>query len=167
VGVVEDITMRSVRLRTAEQTLLSVPAGILSQSSLENFATRDKILMQSTLRLRYGTTASQLRRVLTGIRSLLNDHPDIETSTARIRLMDFGVRAIELELFAYVLSSDWLKFLAVREDLFLQIAALVESSGTGFAQPTVVYQEPAPTTETRMDAPDDDAPARRGASRGA
>jgi MscS family membrane protein len=167
VGVVEDITMRSVRLRTAEQTLLSVPAGILSQSSLENFATRDKILMQSTLRLRYGTTASQLRRVLTGIRSLLHDHPDVETSTARIRLMDFGVRAIELELFAYVLSSDWLKFLAVREDLFLQIAALVESSGTGFAQPTVVYQEPAPTTETRMDAPDDDAPARRAASGGA
>ena len=142
-GVVEDITMRSVRLRTTEQTLLSVPAGLLSQSSLENFATREKILVQSMLRLRYGTTAAQLRRVLTGIRSLLTEHPDIETATARIRLVDFGVRAIELELFAYVLTADFARFLEVREELLLKVATLIESSGTSFADPTVVFQEAA------------------------
>jgi MscS family membrane protein len=144
VGVVEDITMRSVRLRTTEQTLLSVPAGILSQSSLENFATRDKILVQSTLRLRYGTTADQLTQVLSSIRAMLDEHSHIETGTARIRLVDFGVRAIELELFAYVLTRDYLQFLAVREELLLRIAAIVESSGTSFAQPTIVHEELTP-----------------------
>jgi MscS family membrane protein len=129
--------MRSVRLRTLEQTLLSVPAGLLSQSSLENFATRDKILVQSIIRLQYGTTASQLRRVLTGIRALLDEHAGIETATSRIRLVDFGVRAIELELFAYVLTPDHLKFLEVREELFLDIATLVEASGAVFSQPLV------------------------------
>lgn len=48
--------------------------------------------------------------------------------------MDFGVRAIELELFAYVLTRDLNVFLAAREEL-LQVAAIVESSGTSFAQP--------------------------------
>lgn len=141
-GVVEDITMRSVRLRTLEQTLLSVPAGILAQSSLENFATRDKILVQSILRLQYGTTADQLRQVLRAIRTLLEDRPDIEAETARIRLVDFGVRAIELELFAYVLTSDVPTFMEVREELLLQIAAIVESSGTTFAQPAIVLDKP-------------------------
>jgi len=134
-GVVEDITMRSVRLRTLEQTLLSVPTGVLSQASLENFASRSKILMQSTLRLRYGTTTDQLRWVLNRIHALLEERTDIETATARIRLVDFAARAIELELFAYALTPDWMKFLAIREDLLLQIATIVESSGTGFAQP--------------------------------
>src|SRR5262249_53388551 len=158
----------SVRLRTAEQTLLSVPAGILSQSNLENFATRNKILMQTMLRLQYGATASQLRRVLTGVRSLLDGHPDIETSSARIRLGDFGVRAIELELFAYVLTTDWSKFLSVREELFLQIAALVESSGTSFAQPTLVYQEATSNPDSRTRPADSDAVSIRGtAGRGA
>jgi MscS family membrane protein len=143
VGVVEDITMRSVRLRTIEQTLLSVPTGILSQASVENFATRTKILVHSTLRISYGTTADQMRRVLNGISALLNDHPDLETETARIRLADFGVRAIDLELFAYVMTPDFLKFLAIREQLLLQIAAVVESSGTSFARPTVLYEEPS------------------------
>jgi MscS family membrane protein len=141
VGVVEDITMRSVRLRTTEQTLLSIPAGMLSQSNLENFATREKILVQSTLRLRYGTTVSQLRRILNGIRDLLEQRPDVESESARIRLVDFGVRAIELELFAYVLTADFQKFLATREELLLQVAGIVESSGTGFAQPTLVVDE--------------------------
>jgi MscS family membrane protein len=135
-GVVEDITLRSVRLRTQEQTLLSIPAGVLSQANIENFATRDKMLLQTTLRLRYGTTAEQLKAVLDGIRALLAQHPKLEIETSRIRLIDFGVYAIELELFAYVLTSDGLTFLSVREDLLLQIAAIVESSGSGFAQPT-------------------------------
>jgi MscS family membrane protein len=143
VGVVEDITMRSVRLRTVEQTLLSVPAGILSQSTLENFATREKILIQNTLRLRYGTTAQQLRCVLNEIRALLDAHPLIETSSARVRLVDFSVRAIELELFAYVLTADWLEFLSLREELLLQVASIVESSGTKFAEPMVVYANPS------------------------
>ena len=135
-GIVEDITLRSVRLRTQEQTLLSIPAGVLSQANIENFATRDKMLVQTTLRLRYGTTAEQLKAVLDGIRALLAQHPKLEIETSRIRLIDFGVYAIELELFAYVLTSDGLTFLSVREDLLLQIAAIVESSGSGFAQPT-------------------------------
>jgi MscS family membrane protein len=140
-GVIEDITLRSVRLRTLEQTLLSVPAGILAQESVENFATRQKILARSTLRLRYGTTADQLRSVLTGVRALLQDHPDIETVTSRVRLVDFGDRAIELELFAYILTADMSKFLAVREELLLQIARIVESSGSGFAQPPPYFDQ--------------------------
>jgi MscS family membrane protein len=136
-GVVEDITMRSVRLRTLEQTLLSVPTGVLSQASLENFATRHKILIHSTLRLRYGTSTDQLRWVLNRIQAMLDERTDVETETARLRLVDFGARAIELELFAYVRTSDWLKFLAVREDLLLQIATIIDASGTGFAQPVV------------------------------
>jgi MscS family membrane protein len=143
VGVVEDITMRSVRLRTTERTLLSVPAGLLSQSSLENFASRDKILAQSTLRLHYGTTAQQLRRVLNEIRTLLQQHPDLDASSARIRLVDFGVRAIELELFAYVLTPDYPRFLEVRERLLLQVATIVEASGTRFAQAAILEQETA------------------------
>ena len=142
IGVVEDVTLRSVRLRTMEQTLLSVPAGILAQSNVENFATRRKILAKTIVRVRYGTTAEQLRLMLTAIRHLLAESPKIEAESSRARLVDFGDRAVEIELFAYVLTADFVEFLAVREDLLLQVAAIVESSGSGFAQPTqFVYMD--------------------------
>jgi MscS family membrane protein len=138
VGWIEDITLRSVRMRTVDQTLLSFPAGVLSQASIENFTTRGKIPIQTTLRLRYETTAVQLRAVLDGIRRLLTSDPDIETNSSRIRLVDFGAQAVELELFAYVLTADGAKFYGVREELLLRIAEVVESTGSAFARPTEI-----------------------------
>jgi MscS family membrane protein len=135
-GWVEDVTLRSVRLRTLEQTLLSVPAGVLAQGSIENFATRGKILAQSMLRLRYGTSSEQLQTVLDGTRQLLATHPSTDKESARIRLIAFGQEAIELELFAYITTSDFSKFLEIRESLLLQVARIVESSGSAFAMPT-------------------------------
>jgi MscS family membrane protein len=135
-GWIEDITLRSVRLRTLEQTLLSVPAGQLAQASIENFASRSKILLQSVLRLRYGTTCAQLRATLDGIRRILAEHPSIDHESARVRLTAFGTQAIELELFAYVATPDYAAFMEIRENLLLQVANVVESSGSAFAIPT-------------------------------
>ena len=143
VGTIEDITLRSVRLRTNEQSLLLIPAGALSQANIENFTTRRKILVQTNLQLSYGTTAEQLRSVLEGIQKLLKENPKIEAASARIRLVNFGARAIELELFAYVLTPDYMVFLAIREELFLHVAEVVEASGSSFARPTeFIYAEP-------------------------
>jgi MscS family membrane protein len=139
-GTIEDITLRSVRVRTLEQSLLLIPAGVLSQANIENFATRKKILVQTTLLLRYGTTVDQLQAILAKTHKLLVEDPKIETETARIRLVNFGPRAVELELYAYVLTPDTSAFLAVREALLLRIAAIVESSGSGFVQATEVVQ---------------------------
>ena len=109
-GWVEDITLRSVRLRTQERTLLSIPAGALSQDNVENFATRDKILIQTVLRLRYGTTTEQIQTILE--RPPAADHPLVEYDASH-RLTDFGKWALELELFAYVLTNA-ATFMAVR-----------------------------------------------------
>src|SRR5262249_52890454 len=145
VGTVEDITLRSVRLRTTEQTLLSIPAEVLSQANIENFTTRQKILFRTNLQLNYQTTAAQLRSVLKGIQSLFAENSGVERESAYVRLTDFGPQAIELELFAYFLTSNWPEFLALREALLLQIAEVVESLGTGFAGPAqFVYLEHVP-----------------------
>jgi MscS family membrane protein len=143
-GFVEDITLRSVRLRTLDQTLVSVPAGILAQTGIENFATRGKILVQTTLGLRYGTNTEQLQRILSGIRASLDVNQKIE-SGSRIRLVNFGKQAVELELFAYVTTTDVQEFFAVREALLLEIAGIVEAAGSGFAMPTqFVYMDETP-----------------------
>jgi MscS family membrane protein len=134
-GTVEDITLRSIRLRTPEQTLLSIPAGALSQSNIENFATRSKIPVHTTLDLRYGTTTEQLKSILEMIRRLLAENPKLESDTASVRLTSYGAKSIQLELFANVRTRNDREFAAVREDLLLQIGKVLEASGSGFAAP--------------------------------
>jgi MscS family membrane protein len=141
VGVVEDITLRSVRLRTLDRTLVSIPAGSLAQAGIENFATREKILAQSTLRLRYGTSVEQVMRILRGIRKLLDESSNVESATSHIRLVNFGAEAIELEVFAYMLTANFDRFLELREELLLRIASIVEAAGSGFAPTRFIYMQ--------------------------
>jgi MscS family membrane protein len=59
-------------------------------------------------------------------------------------LTDFGKWALELELFAYVLTNDFATFMAVRERLLMEIAAIVESAGSGFALPAEAMHDGEP-----------------------
>jgi len=95
------------------------------------------------LRLQYGTGVDQLRQILDGTRTLLEQNPKIEKSSAYVRLVNFGPDAIELELFAYVLTADADEFRVVREDFLLEIAALVEAAGSALA-PTRFFQIEGP-----------------------
>jgi MscS family membrane protein len=152
-GTVEDVTLRSVRIRTAQQSLVSLPAGSLAQAGIENFATRHKMLALTTLRVRYGTSVAQLRRILENIRALLGRHARIEQPTAYIRLVNFGTDAIELELSAYLQTADGEEFRALREELLLDIASIVEAAGSALAPTRFMQLEPAAdVTRSRVPA---------------
>lgn len=152
-GTVEDVTLRSVRLRTTQQSLVSLPAGSLAQAGIENFATREKMLILATLRLRYGTQVEPLRRILEGIRSLLQQHSSVEHESGYVRLTNFGADAIELEMFAYVLTTEPEKFRAIREEILLQVASVIEAAGSALAPTRFVQLTPeAGATPARVDA---------------
>jgi MscS family membrane protein len=135
-GTVENIGLRSTRIRTLKRTVVSVPNGQLAVMSLENFTMRDKIWFHHTLRLRYETTADQLRYVLAEIRKMLYGHSKVESPSARIRFTGFGNSSLDLEVFAYVMETEYEPFLHVQEDLLLRIMDIVEASGSGFAFPS-------------------------------
>ena len=132
-GTVEDIGLRSTRIRTLERTVVSVPNGVLSSEKLENFAVRDMFWFHPTLTLRYETTPDQMRAVLSDLRTLLYSHAKVRQEGARVRLVEFGASSLNLEVFSYVLAVDFNEFLAIKEDLMLRIMDIVEKAGTGFA----------------------------------
>ena len=136
VGIVEDISLRSTRIRTVERTELSIPNGALATMNIENLTRRDKILFNPTLGIRCETTADQLRYVLAEIRRMLFEHPKVDSDSARIRFASIDPSALNLEVFSYVLAREMAEFTAIREDLLLRIMEIVQKSGTDFAFPS-------------------------------
>lgn len=136
VGTVEEIGLRSTRVRTLDRTVVTVPNAEFVALHLENFSRRDRIWLSTTLGLRYETTPDQLRHVLVEIRSMLYAHPRIDPAPARIRFVEFGAYSLDLEIFAYVRTTDYDDFLAVREDVYLRIMDIVAAAGSGFAFPS-------------------------------
>ena len=139
VGTVEDIGLRSTRIRTLNRTLLTVPNGLFSSMTLENFSKRDKIWFHLMLNLRRDTTSAQVRSLLESITQGLNRNPKVETGPLPVRFVGVGTYSLDLEIFAYVLTRDYDEFLRFQQELFLWILDEVEAAGTALAVPTQAY----------------------------
>src|SRR6266404_1012704 len=135
-GIVEDIGLRSTKLRTEERTLVSIPNGTVATAILENFRLRDKILFRQALRLRYDLAPDHVRYVLEQLRQVLLRHGKVEEVSARVRLLKLGENAIEVEIYGYILVREYREFLAVQEELILQAMDVLENSGATVALPT-------------------------------
>jgi MscS family membrane protein len=136
VGTIDEIGLRSIRIRTLDRTLVSVPNGQVAGMTLENLSVRDKFWLHPTFGLRYGTTSPQMHAVLKGIRNLLEQSRVVESGSSRVRLLHFGASSLEVEVFAYVFARDWNHFLELQEDLLLRIMECIESAGAQIAIPS-------------------------------
>src|SRR5262249_52195758 len=142
-GVVEDIGLRSTRVRTLDRTVVTIPNADFATMAIENFGTRDRFQLATTIGVRYETTPDQLRWLLVELKKMLLAHPKVSPDPARVRFSNFGPSSLDIEIFAYVTTRDGDEFMAVREDLFLRIMDLVIASGTDFAVPTQLSYGPA------------------------
>jgi len=135
-GTVEEIGIRSTRIRTLDRTVLTVPNGEFAALHIENFTQRDRFWFHPTLNVRYETSVEQMRYLLQSLRSMLAEHPDVVTDSARVRLIGLAAYSLDIEIFAYVYAQDYTSFLEIQEGLLLKCMQIVEESGTGFAFPS-------------------------------
>jgi MscS family membrane protein len=135
-GTVEDVGLRATRLRTLDRTLLSIPNSEFASARIENYTARDKIRFAHILSLGYDTSPDQMRFVLTRMREILIAHPKVDPKPCRARFIRYGAHSLDIELFAFVLTTDFDEYLAIQEDLFLHIYDAVQESGATFAFPS-------------------------------
>jgi len=135
-GTVEEIGLRSTRLRKRDDTVISLPNSDFSQRELTNYASRRRWLYNTTLGLRYETSAEQLRYVMAKLREMLLGHPEVSPDWLHVRFDGFGAYSFDISIFAYVRTREWLNYRAIREDINLRIVDIVKEAGTGFAFPS-------------------------------
>jgi len=149
IGTVMHIGLRSTRIRTLDRTILSVPNSQFSATELENFSARDKIWFHVTLSLRRDTTSDQLHRVLSAVQDILRQHSKVETGNIPVRFIGIGNYSLDVEVFAYVTTSDSDVFLGVQQELLFEMLQAVERVGAALAVPlleTSHTQELAPAS---------------------
>jgi MscS family membrane protein len=135
-GTVEDIGLRSTRIRTLDRTLVTVPNGQFSSMTLENFDRRDKMLFHFMLNVRRDTKPDQVRELLGSIVKILTENPKLETGALPVRFVGVGTYSLDLEIFIYVLTKNGDEFMRIQQDLYLRILDAVEAAGTALALPT-------------------------------
>ena len=132
-GTVEDIGLRSTRVRAPDRTLVTVPNGQFSSMTIENISARDKLLFHFTLNLHRDTTPDQVRALLDNIKKILAGNPKLEAGGAPVYLSNVEKDALDLEVSAYVLTRNGDEFNEIKQDLYLRILDAVEAVGTKVA----------------------------------
>ena len=134
-GTVEEIGLRATQLRTLARTVVHVPNAMFAAGKIENLTQRDKILYSTRLRLSYNDRPEQVKQVLAKIRELIDQDEFIDEENSRVRFLEFGEYAQELELYVYIKTRDFVEYLEHREDINLKINDIVESAGAQLTVP--------------------------------
>lgn len=141
-GTVEDIGLSSLKLRTADRCVVTLPNSKVAQLSIQNYSFRDKFLVQKSFSLRHDMTSDQVSVVQTRIERLLQETQEVEKMSARVRLIDLSAGGLRMEIWAYLLISpaDAARCFEAQERLFIAVLKILEETGTVLAAP---WQTPA------------------------
>lgn len=138
-GTVEEIGFRTTTVRRFDKAPVYVPNAQLSDNAVTNFSRMTYRRIKWVIGLEYRSTEEQLSKVRDEIEAYITDHDDFvqpaDTSTF-VRIDRFSDSSIDILLYCFTHTTDWLDWLAIKERLLLEIKSIVEKAGTGFAFPS-------------------------------
>ena len=135
-GTIESVGIRSTKVRTFAQALVSVPNGTLANSAILNWSKMGKRRVKTTIGVTYDTSGDTLEQIIHDIKEMLKNHPDIHQDTIHIYFSAFGDSSLNIFCYYFTKSTNWGEFMRVREDTYLKIMKIVERNGSSFAFPT-------------------------------
>jgi MscS family membrane protein len=135
-GTIEEIGLRSTRIRALDRTIVTVPNAEFSTMELINYTRRDRTHLRRTIGLRYETTADQMHEVLESIRAYLAGHPAVIADTVRVRFVDLSEYSLGVEIYAYIDRATNSEFLEVQEEVLFAVMRIVDECGTAIAFPS-------------------------------
>jgi len=141
-GTVEEIGIRSTRVRTVEKTLVTLPNKEIMDSSINNYSKRPMRRTASTIGVTYETTPGKMKELLEQLRQMLRDDEDVDNENVYVNFTGFGDSSLDIEMKYFILTVDYQKWLDKRENINLRIMRIVYDLGLDFAFPsTTVYLE--------------------------
>lgn len=140
-GTVEEIGLRATKLRTLEQSVVTIPNAEFASMQIENLAGRTKFLFKPKVRLRVDTSPDQLRFLLISFQELLYAHTKVLEKPMRVRFEGFGESSFDIKIHCYIDTTDLSEYLLIAGDLNLRILEKISEAGAEIAIPaSIEYQ---------------------------
>jgi len=135
-GTVEDVGFRSTRIRTADNSLISIPNNAVVNATVENLSLRKMRRQRFLIQVTYDTSREKLEELVSGIKQLIADHPLTNKTNFNVRFNDFGESSLNILVYFHVETTDYAAELEAREEILLRIMDLAKRSDIDFAFPT-------------------------------
>ena len=135
-GTVEDITFRSTRVRTFENSVVNIPNAVIANDSIINWSRMEKRRNKVNLCLELDTPLEKVQKVQQRIKEMLKQHDDVIDDTIIVRFDNITDNGINLLVCSYTNSVDYASFLEEKEKISLKIMQILKEENVELAYDT-------------------------------
>lgn len=135
-GTIETVGMRSTRIRTFYNSLVTVPNSEMITAVIDNYGARRVRRIRTMLSLAYDTPPERIEAFCEGVRELIRSNPHMDQGNNHVYLNQFAASSLDVLLYCFLRTPNWGEELKEREKFFLDILRLAKRLNVEFAFPT-------------------------------
>lgn len=135
-GNVEEIGIRSTKIRTFDNTVVVIPNRLLSTNSVENISSRRARRENYTVGLTYNTSVTKIEKAQEIVKKILNKNENVEQDTIVVGFESFGDYSLNVRIIYWIVSLDYNEYVKTKNNINLTIKKEFEKEKIDFAFPT-------------------------------
>lgn len=128
-GSVEEINLRSTRIRTSEDSIVTLPNSNLIRASVENLGARRHHRVKTILSVSAQLSTQRIDALAERIRLVIEEHPKTRKTGYQVEVYDFTYTEVRIMINFFVNADSYSEELRYRGELLLQIKRAAEEMG--------------------------------------
>ncbi len=135
-GIVEKIGWRLTIVRTFSKNVLYIPNTAFSSIIVENATRMSNRRINETIGIRYDDL-SKMSAIIDDVNKSLLENTDIDqTQKAKVYFKSFSASSCDFFIYAFTITKDWEEFLKIKQNVLLNVAAIISKHQAEIAYPT-------------------------------
>lgn len=134
-GTVEDINMRSTKIRTLDNALTIIPNSSVASGAIINVSAAHRRRIFETFGITYDTSNEKIERAIKILEEILAAHDDISKDYI-VNLDKFDDSSINIRVNAYAKTKLFPKYLKIKEKFLMEVIKKFREEGIEFAFPS-------------------------------
>jgi len=136
VGAVEDIGLRSTRIRLIDKSLMIIPNKTVAGETITNLGRFTQRRCEQVIGLTYDTKPEQMAEMVDEIKRIIRTEEVIDPNSVIAFFRDFGPSSLDIWVVYLSRTPDFVPFMEARQRINMNIMRAVEARGLSFAFPT-------------------------------
>jgi small-conductance mechanosensitive channel len=147
-GSVENVGLRSTRIRTADDSVVYIPNATLAAATIDNRGRRRQWLFKTVFAISYDTAPDKLDAFVRAVKEIVRAHPAGKNGRLHCAVVNLTENAIEVELVIYLSVTSAAEEREAKHAILLDVMRRAETLGVSFAS-AAGANAPSPATSKR------------------
>ena len=135
-GTIETVDIRTTRIRTFANSLITVPNSQMTVTAIQNWSRMRKRRIKLEVGVSYATTPEQMRAAVAAIRRIIEDDERFHHDFYLVNFHELGESSLAIFCYFFTRTTQWAEYMQTREDFLIEVMVKLRDLGVEIAFPT-------------------------------